>query len=288
MSHPGSSRWTRIIKEITGIVAGVVIVAASLNLFLIPHQLAAGGISGLGIVLYYYIGLPVGLTILIANLPLFLAAYFILGKKVVINSLLGTLLLPIAVEVFSFLPSLVEEDILLASVYGGLTMGTGLGLVFYSRGSTGGTALSSLLLHRLTGISTGQGLIGSDILIIASGALVFGLEPAMYAALSLFISSRIVDVFQEGLGQVKVALIVSEKHEQLTRKIFDELDRGVTYLEGRGGYTGKSRELVLCAVTRLQVAYLKNIVYETDPQAFIILGSATEVLGEGFKGVYRK
>ncbi len=277
-------RWLDLLKDVSGIVAGVLVAAATLNMFLIPHRLAAGGISGLGIVLFHQFGVPVGLTILLANIPLFLAAYLIIGKKVVINSLLGALLLPFAVEFFSFVPPVVD-DILLASVYGGIGMGIGLGTVFYFRGSTGGTALSSLLLTRLTGVSTGQGLVGSDILIIASGALVFGLETAMYAALSLFISSKVIDVIQEGLGQVKVALIVTKKNEQVSQKIFNELDRGLTFLEGKGGYTGQRRELILCAVTRYQVSYLKNLVYRIDPEAFIIIGSATEVLGEGFKTV---
>jgi len=283
MSLNSSSSYTKTLTfEMLGVILGVTIVAASLNMFLIPLQLAAGGFSGLGVVLYHWFGLPVGVTILIANIPLFIAALIIMGKKVVINSVLGTLLLPAMVELLAFLPA-VTDDILLASVYGGVFMGVGLGMVFYFRGSTGGTALGALLLNRLAGVSTGQGLVGSDILIIALAGAILGLEPAMYAALSLFIGSKIIDVFQEGLGLVKVALIISDEKDQITNQIFEELDRGVTFLEARGGYTGQSRDMIICAVTRIQVSFLKNIVYRTDPGAFMIIGSATEVLGEGFR-----
>jgi len=274
--------WEKAAVEAMAVTLGVIVVAASLNMFLVPHKLAAGGVSGLGVVLFHWIGLPVGATILLANLPLFISAYFILGKKIVINSLLGALLLPLAVELLAFLPT-VTDDILLASVYGGVFMGVGLGLVFNFRGSTGGTALSSLLINHYTGISTGQGLVASDILIIVLASAVFGLEPAMYAALSLLVSSKVIDVIQEGLGVVKVALIVTYKKNRIAQEILTELDRGATFLEGEGGYTGQSRDMIMCAVSRIQVSHLKSIVYRIDPDAFMIVGNATEALGEGFR-----
>lgn len=276
------AEWKSFLVETLGIAVGTVIIAAGLNMFLIANKLAAGGISGLGIIFFHLFQVPVGLTIFLVNIPLFILAVIYLGKRVVANSILGMLFLSVAVELLSFLP-LLTTDLLLASVYGGILMGIGLGVVFRFRGSTGGTALSSLLLHRFRGLTAGQGLLGSDILIIGFAAAVFGLEIAMYATLSLFVSSWVIDVIQEGLSLAKAALIISESKEAIAEKIFSELDRGVTFLGGQGAYTGQTRDLLLCVVARHQVSHLKTIVYDIDPKAFMIVGSASEVLGEGFR-----
>ncbi len=289
--------WKKLISDFIGILVGTAIMAAGLNLFLIPSRLAAGGVSGLGIILFHVIGIPVGLTILLANIPLFLIAYLIMGKKVTAQSFMGMLLLSIWTEALVFLP-VFKGDLLLSSIYGGVFLGIGLWMVFHFRGSTGGTALASLLLNRLMGITLGQGLLGSDIMIIIFAGLVFGLEIAMYATISLFVSSWVIDVIQEGFSLAKVALIITTQRKKITERIFEEINRGVTFMSGEGGYTGKSREMLFCVVTRPQVSHLKRVVYEADPGAFMIIGNAGETIGEGFrkqeiesrkqKAVYRK
>lgn len=274
----------KIFFESVLIFFGTAIMAFALVAFLIPHRLAAGGISGLAVLLFHLFRLPVGLTIIALNIPLFIISYFLLGRRVLLHSLMGTLFFSGLVELFGFTFTLnITADILLAAVYGGVLMGLGLGLVFRSRGSTGGTSLISLILSRLTGISTGQGLLGSDLVVILLALFIFGAEPAMYAVLSLFVSSWVIDAVQEGLGLSKAALIITARGAAITGRLMRELDRGITALEGRGGFTGHNREVLLCVIGRPQVAQLKEIVHETDPEAFLIIGSATEVYGEGFR-----
>ncbi|HHX86595.1 MAG TPA: YitT family protein [Firmicutes bacterium] len=267
-----------------GITVGAVLMALSLVLFLIPHRLAAGGVSGLAVILFYLFELPVGVSILVLNLPLFIIAFFSLGPQVVVRSLVGTVIFSAAAELLTaYLPLMATQDILLAAVYGGILMGIGTGMVFRFRGSTGGTSLVSLLLNRVIGLSTGQGLLYCDLVIIALGLFVFGGEVAMYAALSLFVSSYVIDMVQEGLGLAKAVLIITSQGQVISERLLKELNRGVTKLPGEGAYTGEPRELLLCVVNRLQVAQLKGIIQESDPRAFFIIGSANEVHGEGFR-----
>ncbi|MEW5783531.1 MAG: YitT family protein [Bacillota bacterium] len=277
--------WKRYLGEVLAILLGTLVMAVAMNMFLVPHRLAAGGISGLGVILFHLFGIPVGLTILAANIPMFVIAYFLLGRRVVIQSLLGTIFFSAAIELMAPFLGVATQDMLLASVYGGVIMGLGLGLVFRYRGSTGGTTILSLILNKVAGLSTGQGLLGGDLVVIVLAVFVFGSEVALYAVLSLFISSWVIDVVQEGLGMAKAATIITSRGEEINRRLLQELGRGVTRLEGQGGYTGEGREVLLCVVTRPQVAQLKRIIHELDPKAFLIIGNATEVHGEGFKKV---
>jgi len=260
-----------------------VILAVGMNMFMIPNMLAPGGVSGLAVVLYHLFRLPVGATIILLNIPLFIAGYLVLGPRVVIQSLLGTFLFSIAIEVTApYLPA-ATDDLLLASVYGGLVMGVGVGLVFRYRGSTGGTGLLSLILAKAKGISPGQAMLWGDLVVLAAAVFVFGSEAAMYAALALFVSVKVIDGILEGLGLAKSVIIITKNGEAINEKLLYELGRGVTWLEGHGGYTGESREVLLCVITRQQIATLKAIIHKIDPDAFVIIGNATEVHGEGFQ-----
>ncbi len=272
-----------VLIDIVGILAGAVILAVGMNMFMIPNMLAPGGVSGLSVFLYHIIGMPVGLTIILFNIPLFIAGYLVLGPRVIIQSLLGTFLFSIAVEVTAPLLPPATDDLLLAAVYGGVVMGIGVGLVFRFRSSTGGSALLSLILAKTSGISPGQALLWSDLVVLFLAVFVFGSEPAMYAALSLFVSIKVIDAILEGLGLAKSAIIITRFGAKINEKLLYELGRGVTRIEGQGGYTGEGREVLLCVVTRQQTAHLKSIIYEIDPDAFVIIGNATEVHGEGFR-----
>lgn len=269
--------------DFTGILVGSVILAVGMNMFMIPNMLAPGGVSGLAVVLYHLFRLPVGATIILLNIPLFIVGYLVLGPRVVIQSLLGTFLFSIAVEATApYLPA-ATDDLLLASVYGGVVMGIGVGLVFRYRGSTGGTGLLSLILAKAKGISPGQAMLWGDLVVLAAAVFVFGSEAAMYAAVALFVSVKVIDGILEGLGLAKSVIIITKSGEAINEKLLYELGRGVTWLEGHGGYTGQSREVLLCVVTRQQIATLKTIVRNIDPDAFVIIGNATEVHGEGFQ-----
>ncbi|OPL14755.1 MAG: hypothetical protein AVO34_01080 [Firmicutes bacterium ML8_F2] len=272
-----------LLTDFFGILVGATILAVGMNMFMVPNMLAPGGVSGLAVVVYHLLKVPVGLTIIILNIPLFIIGYRVLGTRVVLQSLLGTFLFSLAVEITAPLLPAITEDLLLASVYGGLVMGVGVGLVFRYRGSTGGTGLLSLILARVWGVSPGQAMLWGDMAVLATAVFVFGGEAAMYAALSLFVSVKVIDAILEGFGMAKSAIIITREGEKINERLLFELGRGVTWLEGSGGYTRETREVLLCVVTRQQTAQLKTIIHEVDPDAFVILGNATEVHGEGFK-----
>jgi uncharacterized membrane-anchored protein YitT (DUF2179 family) len=281
-----SKNAVRIIAiDFMGILIGSVILAVGLNMFMVPNMLAPGGISGLAVVIYYLIKFPVGVTIIVLNIPLFIIGYLVLGPRVVIQSLLGTFLFSLAVEITAPLLPAATDDLLLAAVYGGVVMGVGVGLVFRFRGSTGGTGLLSLILAKVWGISPGQAMFWGDLVVLALAVFVFGTEAAMYATLALFVSIKVIDAILEGIGTAKSVIIITRCGSQINEKLLYELGRGVTRLEGQGGYTGEGREVLLCVVARQQTARLKAIIYEADPGAFVIIGNATEVHGEGFKSM---
>ncbi|MGI5823428.1 MAG: YitT family protein [Dethiobacteria bacterium] len=273
--------WKRHLKEFAGIVVGTALMAISYQMFLIPNKIAAGGISGLAIILFHLYSLPVGLTVFAGNVPLFILAWRYRGWKFVANSLAGTILLPLMLEFFAFVP-LLTGDLLLASVFGGIGLGAGLGIVFRSHGSTGGTALIAQLINHLWGFKSGYSLIGADLAIVVTAGFIFGAEVALFALLSLFVSSKVIDLVQEGFSLSKTVLIISEEKEALAAGILAELGRGATFLEGRGAYSGVEKGIILCVVSQSQVTRLKDLVLETDPHAFIIFSNAGEVLGEGF------
>jgi uncharacterized membrane-anchored protein YitT (DUF2179 family) len=275
-------KWKKYFWELFGIIIGTALMAAAYNMFLIPNRLAAGGISGLGILLFHLYLIPVGMTVLIVNVPLFFLAWKYLGWKFVAHSLTGTILMPFMLEFFTFLP-LVTTDLLLASVFGGIGVGLGLGIVFRSRGSTGGTALVAQLFHHFWGLTSGYGLIGADLAIIVVAGFIFGPEVALFGLLSLFVSSKAVDFIQEGFSLSKAALIITnKKRDEITKKILSELGRGATFLDGHGAYSGEKKGIIFCVVSQSQVTRLKSIVREIDPAAFVIVSNVGEVLGEGF------
>lgn len=266
-----------------GVIIGSLFMAAGMNLFLIPNRLAAGGFSGFAVILFHLFKIPTGLTIIVLNIPLFVVAWLLLGPDKVGRNLLGSLVFPLAIELTApYLPVL-TRDPLLASVYGGIIMGAGLGLVFRCQGSSGGTALLSLILNRTTSLTVGQALLGADLLVIGAAVFILGPEAAMYSALSLFISTKVIDLIQEGINPAKTALIITTRADEINRGLLRELERGVTRVDGRGGYTGEERELLLCVISRPQVPRLKALIHEIDPTAFVIIGTAAAVHGEGFE-----
>lgn len=277
-------QWKKYLMEMLGILLGTAILAAAFSMFLIPNKIAAGGASGLGILLFHLWRLPVGVTVLLVNIPLFLLAWHFLGWRVVAHSLVGSMLFPLLLLLLDPLPA-ITSDLLLTSVFGGIAVGVGLGIVFRFQGSTGGTSLGALLINHFWGFSSGQSLVVADLLIILAAGLIFNAEVALFALLSLLVSAKVIDVVQEGFAYSKAALIISGEKEKIAARIMNELERGATFLEGKGAFTGAEREMILCIFAQSQVTRLKNIVSETDPNAFVIVTNVGEVLGEGFRRI---
>ncbi len=270
--------------EFVWVTFGVALTALGLNLFLIPNKIAAGGVSGIAIIFHYLIGSPVGLTMLALNIPLFVMGIYRLGLTFGFRSLYGTLSLSVVVDLLApFLP-VPTQDLLLAAIFGGVLTGLGLGLVFRFRGTTGGTDLAAAVLRTYTGVNIGQLLFLVDATVVLAAGLLFqSWELMLYALITIFITAWVIDLVQEGFSYAKAFFVISSRIEIIAGKILRELGRGATALKGRGLYTGTDREVLLTVVNRSEVSRLKEIVYETDPNAFVILADVREVLGEGFK-----
>ena len=271
------------IRRYLGMTIGIAIVAIGINMFFVPNKIAAGGITGLATVLNYLSGLSVGSLMLIFNVPLFIIGIKILGAKYGLKTLYGAIALAVLVDVFAPYTPTLTHDILLNSIYGGLLVGVGMGLVFRFRGNTAGTALAAAILHKIFNITVGQALLILDFFVVAFAGIVFkSPELALYAIIAIFVTAKIIDLVQEGPNNSKAFFIMAAEPELLAEGILKEVDRGVTFLQGKGGYTGQDRELLLCVVETSEVTQLKELIYQHDPQAFIIVTDAQEVLGEGF------
>jgi uncharacterized membrane-anchored protein YitT (DUF2179 family) len=271
------------IRQYVGMTLGIFITAVAMNLFLIPHKIAAGGIGGVATVLHYLFNFPVGIIMLVFNIPIFIVGLKILGARYGINTLYGAIMLSVFIDITGKFTPVVTEDILLNCLYGGVMVGVGMGLVFRFKGNTAGTALLAAILNKIFHISVGQALLIADGCVVAFAGIVFqSPELALYATIAIFVTSQIIDLVQEGPSTSKSFLIMAENPGELADKIFQEIDRGVTYLQGRGGYTGQSREMLLCVVNTSEVTQLKELIIQHDSKAFIIVNDAHEVFGEGF------
>jgi uncharacterized membrane-anchored protein YitT (DUF2179 family) len=274
------------IRDYLGILLGVTITALALVWLQIPNKIAAGGVSGLAIIVYYLWRWPVALTMLGLNLPLFLACLWTFGPRFGAKTLFGSAMISIMIEFWTTVVKLgpLTTDPLLAALYGGVIAGVGMGVAFRFGGNTGGTDLAARLLNRFTGIPVGQALLIFDGTVVVLAGIVFhSVELALYAIIAIFVTSQVLDIVLEGLGYARAAFIISDKSEEIGQKILTDLQRGATGLLGRGLYSTAKKEIILCVIGRSEVIKLKELVRQIDPRAFIIITEVHEVLGEGFK-----
>lgn len=266
------------------IILGCAIFALGFNLFLEPNGLNAGGISGLSMVLTHFIGIgTVGLFTALFNLPLFALGGWKIGKRFLLYSLLGMLASSGLIDLFAVLPR-TETEPLIGALYGGLLCGFGVGIVFSTGGSTGGSDIIVRLLKKSwPNIPIGVINIGFDMVVALLTGLVFrDISRTLYSGVAIFVSGRVMDAVVYSFDYSRVALIVSKHHEAIAAAVAKELDRGATYLHAEGSYSRDEMQVVLTAVKRQQLADLKRIVVEIDPNAFIIVQEAHQVLGDGF------
>lgn len=280
-----SSKRIVFMIEYFGILFGVVLTALALVLFLIPNKIAAGGVSGLATVIFHTLGFPVGITMLVINIPLFIFSVRELGVRFGIKTLFGTITIAIVIDYLEPLVTPITTDPFLAALYGGILSGIGIGIVFKFGGTTGGTDLGAQLLKKFTGISSGQGLLIIDSFVITIAAIFFNIELALFGLLALFATSKVIDLVQEGVYYARAAIIVSQAPDEVTKEILAKLNRGVTVLQGRGAYSGKEKDVLLVVIGQAEVSRLKMIVHSIDNSAFIIITHIHEALGEGFKSL---
>jgi uncharacterized membrane-anchored protein YitT (DUF2179 family) len=273
--------WVRGVTEYGLITVGTALTALGVNLFYAPNHISDGGVSGLGIILQHLLHVPIWVTLAVVNLPLIWLSHRMWGGRVGARTIFGTLMLSLWVAVLPFPAP--THDLLLATIYGGLLSGVGLGLVFRSRGTTGGSDVVGRFLTHVFPLSVGQAMMAVDFFVIAGFGVIFDPRAAMYSLIALFVSSRAIDVVQEGVEFARQALIFSEQGEAIGRRVMEELGRGVTLIHATGLYTGQERPALYVVVSRSEVSKLKAAVYAADPKAFMVMSGVHEAVGEGFR-----
>ncbi|WP_423799659.1 YitT family protein [Neobacillus sp. SAB-20_R2A] len=273
---------TRIAADYLFVLVGAAIIAITFNVFLLPNQIASGGVSGISTILKSVLGLEPAYVQWAFNIPLFIAGVMLLGKQFGVKTLAGTVFLPFVV----FLTKGWEpwtHDALLGALFGGIGVGLGLGIVFRGNASTGGTDLAAQIINKYTGFTLGRCVVMIDGLIVLTAAIVFDIEKALYALIGLYVTSKTIDLVQVGFGRSKMAMIITNKQEEVRAGILHKIDRGVTKLSAYGGFTEHERPVLMCVVDQTEFTKLKQLVKTLDPSAFIVVMDAAEVLGEGFK-----
>ncbi|WP_024622539.1 YitT family protein [Metaclostridioides mangenotii] len=278
------------ISEVLILVVGCFLMAASLNLFFNPHSIAPGGLTGLAVVINTISPIPLWVVNLVLNIPLFVLAYKILNRKDCIKTVLGILLLTLALKLTDNLAMLdVTNDIILAIISGSILMGFGHGLIFRINGTTGGTDLIGLLLNKYIPSLSVPVLMGVvDSVVVALSGIVTGkIEIALYSTLALYIIVKMSDLMIEGFDYSKSFMIISDKYKDINQIIMEDLERGATILNGEGAYTGSDKKVILVVVAKKEVVKLKKLVKEIDPNSFIIITDIHEAVGNGFKMNYK-
>jgi len=270
------------LKSILAIIIGAAIMAFGINTFNIPNNLAEGGITGISILIkLLFPAIDQGIVYFVLNIPLFFLGWRVLGRTAFAYTVIGTVSLSAFLSLFDGVWALPMEDRLLASLYAGVTIGAGLGLIFRFGGTTGGVDILARLLQKYMGVSMGRTLFFGDMLVIGASLIYLNVESAMYTLVCVFIAARVIDFFQDGAYAGKALTIISDHPEPIAKAILD-VGRGVTILSGKGAFSGADKQVIYVVVSRNEVVRFKNIVQEIDPHVFVIVNDVHEVLGEGF------
>lgn len=268
---------------------GAIIYAVSVHMFTAPNHIAPGGVTGIATLVNYLVSsAQIGTVSLLINIPLLLLSYRFLGKSMTIKTLKSVLIMSVVIDLTGlFLPAYTDNP-LLAALFGGVGIGAGLAVIFMRGGTTGGTDIAGRLLQlKFPHLPIGRAMMLVDCTVLFASSLVYGkLESALYGLIAIFTCSRVLDSLLYGMDVGKMALVVSDKNEEISKAIIEELDRGVTLLAGKGGYSGQERYVLMTAVRKNQFHKLKKLVSTIDPGAFLIVAEAGEIMGEGFRSIH--
>lgn len=287
MDYAKTKRKVKLKKyliELMYLALGCFIMAIGTSLFLLPNQLSSGGFSGIATIFYYLFEFPLGITILVLNIPFFIWAFFKVGKKLLIKSIIGTVLLSTFIDLLDQVP-LLTQDRFLACIYGGICIGLGLALVLKSGSSTGGTDLITYIAKAYKPyIRTSSLIVIIDIIIIGLNVFFFKkIEVGLYSAIAIYLMGKMIDIVFEGVNFTKMMLIVSNKYKEIAKEVGDKLQRGSTGIYAKGMYTRERKMMLFCVGARNEVARIKQIAVKIDPKAFIVIANARETWGKGFK-----
>lgn len=277
----------KFVCEYLVIAFASVFYAIGISLFLDPNKLAPGGITGIAIIINHFIDMPTGVLVLIMNVPIMIVGIWKFGLKFFVSTIVATILGSVFIDVAAEFP-VATNDLLLCSLIGGILMGVSIGLIFKVGASTGGTDIIARLLKlRLPHVETGKLFIIVDIIIVTASAIAFrDIELAAYAGICVFVSGKALDFVLYGGEGARLIFVISEKEEEIAERFMTDLDSGVTYVNGIGAYTSSNKRIIMCAMTKQMLPKAQDIVKEIDVNAFIIVTSANEIVGEGYKSPY--
>ncbi|USG68425.1 YitT family protein [Brevibacillus ruminantium] len=275
-------RYRSLFLRLIFICLGAILVSVALEIFLVPNNIIDGGITGISIMLAHLTGIKLGLYLFVLNLPFLVIGYKQIGKTFALSTLIGVAVMSIGTTYLIPVPVL-THDLLLSAVFGGIILGIGIGMVIRAGGSLDGTEIVSILLSKKSPFSVGELVMIINIFILGSAGFIFGWDKAMYSLIAYYIAFKMIDITIEGLDQSKSVWIISEEYTQIGEALSARLGRGVTYLEGEGGYSGEYKKVIFCVITRLEEAKLKTIVEEIDDSAFLAIGNIHDVRGGRFK-----
>lgn len=276
-------KFLRFLREYFIITAGMLVASAGVSLFLEPHNIVAGGVSGVAIIISNFVNAPVGIITILLNIPIFVLGVVFLGNSFGVKSLYGAVSFSLFIDITAGIP-FHTESVIMASIFGGLLLGFGLGMVFLSGATSGGTDIIAAIFNKLIrAIDVGKWIFIVDIAVILAGAYFIGnTDSILSGIIALFISSFLIDYVITGANNAKMVYVISENSEVIARKVLSELNRGVTGIFTKGMYTHGERTMLMCLVKRFELPKLEKIIEETDENAFMILTQARQVRGEGF------
>ena len=276
--------FKKYLKEGIEIIIGCILMALGTALFLLPNQLSSGGFAGISTIIYYLFNMPLGITMLILNIPLIILTIIKVGKEIAIKGIFGTIVLSTFIDIFEKLKPL-TEDRLLACIYGGILVGLGTAIVLKANASTGGTDLLSYIVRAFKPhFKTSNLIVIVDTTIVFLNVLFFKeIEIGLYSAIAIYLMGKMIDIVFEGIYFTKTMFIVSNEYKKIAKEIEEKIDRGSTALYGKGMYTREKKMVLWCVASRGEVVRIKQIAQEIDPRAFIVISNAREAWGKGFK-----
>lgn len=298
LSNPPVSRWQKLRAAVGPIelnwktaqdygllLVGALVQAFSMRLFLVPGQLVSGGISGLAQIVNHFVRFPIGVMVFVGNIPLFILGWRHLGgPKFAIRTAVAVAAFSLFTDLLVlFIPNGVTDDSVLNAIFGGVLLGAGLGLVYLGKGTSGGSDILGRILNFRFGIPISQSYLITDTIVVLAGGFAFSWSKALYGLVVIYISGIAAEAVSEGSGIFRSAIIITGCYEKVAHEIMFEMERGVTILSATGGYTGQERPTLYCVITRSEVNQLKELVKEIDPNAFMVIGTAHEAIGNGFQ-----
>ncbi|WP_041719650.1 YitT family protein [Alkaliphilus oremlandii] len=281
-----SKNCTIKFSRLGAIVVGNLLCSIALNGFFIPNKLVSGGVGGISIMIHYLTQIPTGLLVFLINIPIFLIGLKTIDKEFAAYSFVSMLFLSFSIELTSDIGKYnMLDDIILSAIFGAVFNGVGMGILFRNRVSQGGLDIIAAIFKKKFNINVGTGLMIFNTFIVVISSTLFGIKPAMYTLIAMYIGYQIVDKVQVGMDQKKNVMIVSDKAEIIADVIMKNLNRGVTFLQAEGAYSKSNKKVIYCILTTTQIAKLKEIIEEHDPHAFMTIHSIQEVRGTGFRNV---